>query len=706
MPVLSHVACAAEAKIFRAGAAAVDITPQKFPVSILGGFLEEIATQVTDPLHARCVVLDDGDTRLAIAVVDSCMMPRELLDEVKEKAREKTGLPTDRMLISATHSHSAPAAMGCLGTPTDAEYVKFLPDKIVESIVLAAKNLAPAKVGWTVVDDWDHTYCRRWIFRPDKMGVDPFGGRTMRANMHPGYQNPDAIGPAGPVDPGLSILSIQSHDGRPLALLANYSMHYYGAKAVSADYYGRFAEKIKKLIGADTPGSSFVGIMSQGTSGDQMWMDYGQPEKNIGLDAYAEEVARAAHEAYKKIEYRDWVPLAMAETKLTLRRRVPDEKRLAWAKEIIAKMTSPKPRTIPEVYALEVNYLHDEPVRELKLQALRIGDLGIAAIPDEVFGITGLKLKAQSPLQPTFNIELANGAEGYIPPPEQHKLGGYTTWPARTAALEEQAEPKIVETLLGLLEKVSGKPRRNVGEENGPYAKAVMASSPQLYLRFSEFSGPKAFAAAGNNRLCLFEGGIAYYLSGPQSPAFSGGNTINPCAHFAGGRLLAETGGLGKTYSVELWFWNGLPTNVRDVTGFLISRSETFSECGSLGLGGTNGSAGKLFFATASGDPKITLTGTTEIQSKTWNHVVLVRDEGRVRVHLNGNTKPEISGELQQVHWFNVGGIFIGGNCNRFENFEGKIDEVAIYKRALSPHEVAEHFKVSGMISPTAKSTK
>ena len=70
---------------------------------------------------------------------------------------------------------------------------------------------------------------------------DPFGQRNVRANMHPGYQNPDAIAPAGPVDPALTVLSVQSRNGRPIAVLANYSMHYYGAEPVSADYFGRFA---------------------------------------------------------------------------------------------------------------------------------------------------------------------------------------------------------------------------------------------------------------------------------------------------------------------------------------------------------------------------------------------------------------------------------------------------------------------------------
>ena len=106
------------------------------------------------------------------------------------------------MLISATHTHSAPAAMGALGCPADQNYVALLPGRIAESIERANRNLEPALIGWSAIDDWEHTFCRRWIRRPDKMLEDPFGQRTVRANMHPGYQNPDVIGPAGPVDPG------------------------------------------------------------------------------------------------------------------------------------------------------------------------------------------------------------------------------------------------------------------------------------------------------------------------------------------------------------------------------------------------------------------------------------------------------------------------------------------------------------------------
>ena len=113
------------------------------------------------------------------------------------------------------------------------------------------------------------------------------------------------------------------------------------------------------------------------------------------------------------------------------------------------------------------------PTRELQLTAIRFGPLGITAIPNEVYSSTGLALKKDSPLESTFNIELANGAEGYIPPPDQHKLGGYTTWRARTSCLEEEAEPKIRAKLLELLNEVASqrgdaKPRPSVAQIESP----------------------------------------------------------------------------------------------------------------------------------------------------------------------------------------------------------------------------------------------
>jgi hypothetical protein len=680
---------------FRAGACSVDIAPVTFPVLVNGGFLQNRATKLVDPVRAKSLVLDDGSTRLAIVVVDSCMMPRELLDRAKEMAREKTGIPVERILISATHTHSAPAAMGALGCPADADYVARLPEWIAESIERATKLLEPARVGWNVIDDYNHTFCRRWIRRPEKMLDDPFGQRTVRANMHPGYENPDAIAPAGPVDPGLTVLSVQSRTGRPIAVLANYSMHYFGAEPVSADYFGRFAAALANRIGAQAVDPPFVGIMSQGTSGDQMWMDYGQAKKDPGIDAYADAVAQFAQEAYQRIRYHDWVSLSMAETRLMLGRRVPDATRLAWAREIVGRMAGRViPNSLPEVYAKEAIYLHDEPRRELKLQAIRIGELGIAAIPNEVFAITGLKIKAQSPFETTMNIELANGSEGYIPPPEQHALGGYTTWPARTAALEVQAEPQIVEAVLEVLEKVANKPRRTAVPINGPYAQSVIASRPLAYWRLDELQGPTALDASGNGRQAIYQGHVAFYLPGASLTGLSTANYVNRAIYLAGGRLTSQLESQGKNHSVELWFWSGLPADAKLMTNQLIVvRCRGVTE--RVGITATDVAAQRLFFSQGTSRENI-VAGKSAIAPRSWHHVALVRESDRVAVYLDGNAEPEINIEVHFPADAPLESLAIGGQSDDFTHFEGKVDEVAIYDRSLPSREIAAHVRAAG----------
>jgi hypothetical protein len=695
---------------FRAGAFAVDISPTNFPVRVNAMFTERSATNVADALFAKALALDDGAKRVVLCVVDSCMIPRDLIDRAKADASLATRIPTERMLVSATHTHSAPSAMGCLGSRVDPGYAAFLPGHITAAIVGAVERLAPARVGWAQVDDWEHTFNRRWIRRPDKMLTDPFGQHNVRAHMHPGHESPDAVGPSGPVDPQLSVLAFQRTDGRPLALLANYSMHYYGSSLLSSDYYGRFARHVATKLGAD---AAFVGIMSQGTSGDLMWMDYGAPRREIGYDAYAKEIAERVANMVKTMSWHDSAPLKMAESKLELSYRVPDDQRLAWARDMAAKLGNRLPQSQPEIYALEAIYLHERPRTELKVQALRVGELGIAGLPNEVFAITGLKLKQRSPFAATFNIELANGAEGYIPPTEQHQLGGYTTWAARTAGLETNAEPRIVETALGLLEEVADRPRRAFAGENGPYARAVLEARPLAYWRLEEMVIPTARDVTGKHDATL-EDGIALFLPGvdgrvgyqpPEPPArnaFSGA-LINRAAHFAGGRLRANVA-LGENYSVELWLWNGLPAESRAVAGYVFSRGvggDKAARGEHLGIGGAARPefVGKLILSNGHEQSGV-LAGRSTLILRAWHHVVFVREGGNARVHLDGRREPEISGAFSHAVPSGEQSIFVGGRSDGQFNFEGKLDEVALYPRALAPDEITAHYQISGLTPP------
>ena len=140
------------------------------------------------------------------------------------------------------------------------------------------------------------------------------------------------------------MLALRALDGRPIALVANYSMHYFGSPLVSADYYGYFAEAMKKLAGAENSKPEFVVMMSQGTSGDAMWLDYGRPPHDIGLERYASDVAQVAFGAYKQIQYRRDASLAMAETELTARYRPIGEARLAEARQIVKSFEGERPR--------------------------------------------------------------------------------------------------------------------------------------------------------------------------------------------------------------------------------------------------------------------------------------------------------------------------------------------------------------------------
>jgi len=672
---------------FRAGAAAVDVTPERFPVAVNCGFIEVTGTIARDRLHARAIVLDDGTTRLCIVIVDNCMMPREFLDRAKASIAAETKIPADRQSIAATHTHTAPAVMGCLGSDPDPVYPAFLERQLVQVVRQAIANLVPAKAGWAVVSAASFTNNRQWILRSDKVRNDPFGNPTMRSNMHPGYQNADFVGPSGPTDPWLSILSLRTADDKPLAVLANFSMHYFGSAPVSADYFGKFCSNLETKVAPNSKAPQFVAIMSQGTAGDLHWMDYSKPKADQTIEKYAEALAALAAGAIEKVVHKTDVSLAMAETLVAVNRRTPDADRLAWAQKIVAGLNGKKPTTQPEIYAREAVMLHAEPTRELKLQAIRIGDFGIAAIPNEVFAITGLKIKAQSPLAATFAIELANGADGYIPPAEQHALGGYTTWPARSAGLEVGAESKIVEAVLGLLEKVAAKKRRNLpdpGDE--PYAKRVLASKPVGYWRLGELAGPNAADLVGKNP-ATFEPGIVFGLDGPLSRPFDGQKAMNRAAHFAGGRLAIKLPELGEKYSVELWFSNGFPGDVRDTTGTLLTMANGDTAGDRLVLDGKNGTPNALAISASLTGESFHSTATAAF--RTWTHVAFVRDGPRVVVYLDSKAVVDaVSPRLVKANL-----LCVGGRPDRAFGFEGRIAEVAVFDRALTINEVGNRVK-------------
>jgi neutral ceramidase len=455
----SALAQQAELGPLRAGAAASNITPP-LGTLIVGGWTPPPATHVHDELWARCLVLDDGRTRLAIVLCDNVGIPREVFDAAKRWIADEAGIPPQNVLAAATHTHSGGSARGrsrLLPSDELTEYQRFLARRIADGVRRAVNNLEPARIGWGQVDEPSEVFNRRWFVLDQELLRNPFGG-VDKVRMNPPRGSQALVRPAGPVDPQISFLSVQARDGRPICLLANYSLHYVGGVPsghISADYFGVFADEIAQRLNAQRLDPPFVGILSNGTSGDVNNIDFRSPGQRLAPYEKMRQVARLVAdrvaEAHAKIPFHDQIRLAAAQRDLTLAVRKPSQEQLQYFEKVLQRPEGERPYHIHErTYAERVRQLASGPDSlDVPLQTLRIGEVGIAAIPFEVFAETGLELKQRSPFKPSFTIELANGSYGYLPTPEQHELGGYETW-LGTNIVEVNASRKIVEALLEL----------------------------------------------------------------------------------------------------------------------------------------------------------------------------------------------------------------------------------------------------------------
>jgi len=448
-------------ELFQAGAAASNITPP-LGAPIIGGWNSPPATHIHDELYARCLVLDDGKTRLAFVICDNLGIGREVYDEARQIIQEKTDIPPDNVMMAATHTHSSISARGAnrlRGNEKLTDYQQFLVMRIADGVRRAVNNLEPARIGWGVGREPTQVFNRRYFMKSGVPTPNPFGG-TDKVVMNPGRGNPGIAKAAGPTDPDVAFLSVRSKDGRQIALLANYSLHYVGGGsrgAISADYFGMFSARIGQLLKADGADPPFVGILSNGSSADINNINWLQkPQKRYAryekMREVAEFVAQAVRKAHRQVEFHDWVRIGAIRKEQILAVRKPTERQLDYAREIMDKPEDAKPYHKREkVYARRTLQMHDSPDEvSVVLQAFRIGDLGVCAIPFEVFVEIGLELKEKSPFKQTFTISHANGTYGYLPTVRQHELGGYETW-LGTNKVEIQAASKIVGSLTGML---------------------------------------------------------------------------------------------------------------------------------------------------------------------------------------------------------------------------------------------------------------
>lgn len=418
--------------MLQAGTSIQVITPQ-LGHPLVGFFHRREAATVADNLYARTLVLSDGATTIAIVVCDLLSLGSDLVAAIRTRVDDLCGIPPTNVLVSSTHTHTGSATRNHRGDEPLPGYREWLVSQIADGIRVAQTRLQPASIA---------------------SGSAPVAGVCFNRRYHmtdgtvvfnPGLNNPEVVGPAGPVDPDVVALLVETPDGTPLALWSCLSTHYAGTDeelAISADYYGHYAAAVSRILG-----DQCLGLHANGTSGDINTIDISNANALRGTAKairVGEAVAAAAIQATLAAPRQTDVTLGARSEPCQVERWPVTESDVATANQLLAQpdhagplpagsfsylVGQPIPAYQIHPYAqglLDVAELPEQ--QALEVQVLAIGDFAVVGLPGEIFVEFGLGLRQGSPFATTAVTGLANGADGYIPTAKAFDEGGYETW--------------------------------------------------------------------------------------------------------------------------------------------------------------------------------------------------------------------------------------------------------------------------------------
>jgi neutral ceramidase len=450
----------------KSGASKVNITPP-YGTIINGDFLPMFAKLIHDSLYVKALAFDNGQQKFVFVVVDCMGIDEELIHDAKELIKKSCGLSFEQVMVSSTHAHSCGSVVAVAACPADLNYRLEMPGKINEAVVKAISNIQKAKIAWGHIDVPKHLSCRRWYMKPGFHAISPFGD-TDKVWMNPPLGNEFLDNPVSPVDPQVSYLAVKTLDDKWISILANYSIHYVAdvpENTVSADYFGEFHKQFKDKLSL---GDDFVGIMSNGTSGDVNTFDFrlerNYPQESFGKSKLiANDVADSIILTLKTVNWQSHPVFKSIYGEVKVFSRKPSDELFKRSNELVSKTdfrtlntTDKASNSIARLYALDIVQLkqYKKDFYYMPLQAIKIGEGTIGTLPGEFFSETGLKLKKQAPCKYYFSISIANFRDNYMPPLPQFKLGGYETWLCSGSWMEELAEEKISTALTKLIKSV------------------------------------------------------------------------------------------------------------------------------------------------------------------------------------------------------------------------------------------------------------
>ncbi len=392
----------------RAGVARVDITPP--PGIDLTGFIarDGPCSGVHDPLLVTAFVAEQADQRVALVSCDLIGLGAALVRRVRARVAAETGLPPDAQLYACTHTHAGPetGVIPTLGIP-DPSYLSRLEEALVTAVRSAAEQVQPVRLGWA-------------------RGVCNAAAHN-RVLARAGQDDTR-------IDPEVLVGRIETVRGVPVAALVHYTCHPVAAGAenrlASADWCG----VVRQVLEAAGTGPVVIVNGAGGDINPRVERRGFAAVEEVGHAIAA--VARACWTTATPEEPRG-LGAARAEVPLTLLPLIGPGEVAALIRQWqeVARSTEPSSvayrsgRIIYHDYACRVARLiwgSDPPPRYTgETQALRIGPLGIVALPGEFFSAYGLQIKRAAPAPATLIAGWANDNLGYFPTAEAFPIGGY-----------------------------------------------------------------------------------------------------------------------------------------------------------------------------------------------------------------------------------------------------------------------------------------
>ena len=426
----------------QAGVGKTDITPP-LGSPLRGYYYERLATNVHDELYAKALVLEDQNQTLVIVITDLADIAPTGFAKARTRIAQDFGIPEANIIISATHTHTGPEM-----TP---EYEAMVATKVYDAASIAHQRRQPATIKSGAGEEGNVSFHRRFMMKDSTV------------QFNPGPLNPNIVRPMGPIDPEVGILYVADLRGKPLAVLVNFAMHLdtVGGTEISADFPAYISKVLKQNLGDDT-----MVMFGLGTCGNINHFNVKSPETLKGFGrteriGYA--LAASVIHELPALDSVDVGALKVAHEELQLKIPSYTEQEVAEA-NVNAQKESDHESSTPEIREamkiLRIDKRNGQPL-DAEVQAFGLGDVGIVALPGEIFVELGLAIKEQSPFKHTLILTLSNHSVGYVPNEAAFPYGAYEVEVSQVAPGEGE---RLVISAVKLLQEIKNEPTTSTNE--------------------------------------------------------------------------------------------------------------------------------------------------------------------------------------------------------------------------------------------------